>query len=311
MNYVLKKLAGLIATLILISMVTFFAFSVIPGDAAITKLGLSATEAQIESLRESMGIYAGNFEGYIKWLKGAITGNFGNSYRYQMTVTALIGSRLTATTGLALLSIFFMVIFSVPLAIISARRPNSALDNAITVLTQIGMATPQFFLGIVLTLIFGIMLSWFKVGGYVSANEDFWGFVSFMILPAISVSVPKISMMIKFLRDGIVKEKTCDYVRTARAKGNSESRILFCHILKNAIVPTITFFAMAAAEVLAGAIVAEEVFGIPGVGELLVTSISNRDYPVVQALVLYTGALVVIMNTFADIMYKIVDKRVE
>ena len=310
MKYIIKKIASLVITLLIISFVTFLAFSVIPGDAADAKLGLDATDEERAALREEMGLSKSIPVQYFNWLTKAVRGDFGNSYKYPNTVSELISGRLEATLGLALLSLVLILVISVPLSLLSAARPNGVIDNFLTVMTQIGMAIPQFFLGIILTLVFGIILSWFKTGGYVSPREDFGAFLSFMILPAVSVSVPKISMMVKYLRDCIVSEKKNDYVRTAKAKGNGEGAILFRHVLKNAVISAITFFAMMAAEAFAGSIVVEQVFGIPGLGRLLVNSISGRDYPVVNAIVLYMASLVVVMNTLADISYRIVDPRV-
>ncbi len=310
MKYIIKKIASLVITLLIISFVTFLAFAVIPGDAAVSKLGMDATPEQVEELREEMGLKGSVMSRYLRWLGNAARGNFGKSYRYDMPVTELISERLGATVGLACVSLVLILVFSVPLSLLSAAKPNGAVDNVLTILTQIGMAIPQFFLGIVLTLVFGILLSWFKTGSYVSPSVDFGGLLSFMILPAISVAIPKMSMMVKYLRDCIVSEKKNDYVRTAKAKGNGEAAILFKHVLKNAVISAITFFAMITAEVLAGSIVVEQVFGIPGLGRLLVNSINNRDFPVVNVIVLYMAALVVIMNTLADISYRIVDPRV-
>ncbi len=310
MKYIIKKIASLVITLLIISFVTFLAFTVIPGDAAASRLGMDATPEQVEELREEMGLNGPVLTRYFKWLGKAARGDFGKSYRYDMPVAELISDRLGATVGLACLSLVLILVFAVPLSLLSSAKPNGTADNILTTLTQVGMAVPQFFLGIVLTLVFGIFLSWFKTGSYVSPKENFGGFMSFMLLPAISVSIPKLSMMVKYLRDCIVSEKKNDYVRTAKAKGNGEAAILFKHVLKNAVISAITFFAMIAAEVLAGSIVVEQVFGIPGLGRLLVNSISSRDFPVVNAIVLYMAALVVVMNTLADISYRIVDPRV-
>lgn len=310
MKYILKKILSLVITLLIISFVTFFAFSVIPGDAAVTKFGLDATPEQVEELRAELGLNENILIRYGKWFVKAVTGDFGVSSRYSMPVSSLVSDGMAATFGLAIVSLIMIVLFSIPLALLSSRKPNGALDNVITVFTHVGMATPQFFLGMILTLVFGIWLSLYKIGGYVSPSENFGGFVGFIILPAVAVSIPKISQMVKFLRDCIVSEKKSDYVRTAKAKGNTENRILFRHILKNAIISTITFFAMVMAEVLAGSMVVEQVFGIPGLGKLLVASVSNRDFPVVSAIVLYMAALVVVMNTLADISYRLIDPRV-
>lgn len=311
MKYIGKKLIALAITLLAISFVTFFAFTIIPGDAATSIMGMDASEEQLDALREELGLNDPLIVRYGRWVKGALMLDFGTSLQYKTDVAKLIGGRLTATLGLALEAILIILILSVLLGIISSKKPNGAVDNIITVLTQFGMAVPQFFLGIMLTYVFGILLRIVNMGGYVNPAESFDGFLRFLILPAITVAIPKLSMMTKYLRDCIVAQKKQDYVRTARAKGNSEGRILTHHVLKNAIIPSITFFAMIVADVLAGSIVCEQVFAIPGVGRLLTASISNRDFPVVSAIVLYVAVVVVVMNTLADVFYRVVDPRVK
>lgn len=311
MKYIGKKLIALVVTLLVISFVTFFAFTIIPGDAATILMGVDATDEQIEALREELGLNDSIPVRYGRWIAGAVRFDFGMSLQYKMSVSELISGRLTATLGLASEALIIIILLSIPLGILSAKRPNGFLDNTVTIFTQFGMAIPQFFLGIILTYIFGILLSFGRNSGYVSPSESFGRYITFLILPAITVALPKLSMMTKYLRDCIVAQSRQDYVRTARAKGNSENRILTHHILKNALIPSITFFAMIVADVLAGSIVCEQVFAIPGVGRLLIASISNRDYPVVSAIILYIASIVVVMNTLADVFYRVVDPRVK
>ncbi len=311
MKIILRKIAALVITLLIISFVTFFAFTIIPGDAATGILDMDATQEEIDALREAMGLNDNIFLRYGRWIAGALHGDLGKSLKYDMTVNSLLGSRLPATFGLSLEALLIIALVSVPLAVLSSKKPEGILDNIITVITQAGMALPQFFIGILLTYIFGMLLKWFPIGEYKAPEENFGGFLFFLIVPAITVAIPKCSMMTKYIRDNIVAQKKQDYVRTAKAKGNSENKILIKHILKNTMMPTITFYAMIVADVLAGSIVVEQVFQIPGVGRLLVASISNRDYPVVSAIVMYTAAIVVIMNTLADILARIIDPRVK
>ncbi len=310
MRYVGKKLIALLVTLAAISFVTFFAFTIIPGDAATNIMGMDATEEEIEALREAMGLNDNIFVRYGRWLLGVLRFDLGTSLQYSIGVSELIGGRLKATAGLAFESLLIILVLAVPLGLLSALKPNGALDNCITTLTQVGMAVPQFFLGIMLTYVLGVLLHVFRMGGYVYPGDNFGAYISFLFVPAITVAVPKLSMMTKYLRDCIVAEKRKDYVRTAKAKGNDAARVLSHHILKNALIPSLTFFAMIVADVFAGSIVCEQVFSIPGVGRLLIASISNRDFPVVSAIVLYTAALVVVTNTLADILYRAVDPRV-
>ena len=222
----------------------------------------------------------------------------------------LLAARLPATIGLAALAILLIVAVSVPLGLLCSRREKGVIDRTITLVTQTLMAVPAFFLGIIITLIFGRILRWFSPGGYVSPGEDFFGYLSYMLFPAISVAIPKIAMTVKFLKTSVLRELKLDYVRTARSKGNTERAILWGHVLKNALIPVITFMGMVVADVLAGSIVVEQVFNLPGVGRLLITAISNRDYPVVEAVVVYIASVVLIVNFIVDLLYQKVDPRV-
>ena len=307
MKFILKKIGTLIITLVIISFLSFLAFSLIPGDAAVASLGMDADEAAVEALREELGLNRPVYVQYGDWLLSAIRGDFGESTQYHLPVSELVAKRLPATITLALYSMVIITLVSFPLGMLGTKKPNGVADTAVTVLSQIGMAVPQFFLGILLTFFFGIVLNWFTVGGYVSPKENLAGF---LILPAVAVAVPKCATMTRYIRNSVVAQKKMDYVRTARGKGNSEKRILLNHVLINVMMPVVTMLAMMAADVLAGSIVVEQVFNIPGLGRLLITSISNRDYPVVQAIVIYIASTVVIMNTLADIAYQKLDPRV-
>ncbi len=310
MKFILKRIGTLIITLLIISFLSFLAFYLIPGDAAVASLGMDADEAAIEALREELGLNRPVIVQYGDWLFSAVRGDFGESTQYHLPVSQLVSQRLPATITLALYSMGMIILVSFPLGLLGTKKPGGAVDTAVTVLSQVGMAVPQFFLGILLTFFFGIVLSWFTVGGYISPKEDLAGFLNFLVLPAVAVAVPKCATMTRYIRNSVVAQKKMDYVRTARGKGNSEKRILLNHVLINVMMPVVTMLAMMMADVLAGSIVVEQVFNIPGLGRLLITSISNRDYPVVQAIVLYIASTVVVMNTLADIAYQKLDPRV-
>ncbi|MCD8327094.1 MAG: ABC transporter permease [Lachnospiraceae bacterium] len=298
-------------TLLLITLLTFAAFTVIPGDAALSKLDMDATEEQVEALREEMGLNDPLPVRYFQWLSSALRGDFGDSYQYSnVTVAELLATRLPVTLILAILSLILILVISLPLGILSAMYAGKWLDTLINQVSQVVMAVPSFFLGMLMTYVFGLVLKWFQPGAYISPSEDFWGCIRYMIFPAIAVALPKIAMVVKFLRNSILSELHQDYVRTARNKGARSFRVLYSHVLKNALIPVITFLAMVIAEILAGSIVVEQVFGLPGMGRLLITSISARDYPVVQAIVTYITAVVVMINFIVDILYQFVDPRV-
>jgi len=312
MKYMIKKILILIMTLLVISILTFVAFSILPGDAAMTKLGIQATPEKVEVMREELGLNKPVIIRYMDWLKGAIKGDFGGSYQYSNTsVASLISERMSATLLLAVISFVFIFISSIPLGLISAKYSGKWLDTVISQLMQITMAIPSFFLGIILTYIFGLVLKWFQPGRFISPAEDFVAAVKYLILPALAVALPKIAMVVKFLRNSILIETGKDYVRTAYSKGNNENSVLYRHVLKNALIPVITFAGMIIAEILAGSIVVEQVFSIPGLGRLLIMAISSRDYPVVQAMVTYITLIVIIVNFMVDMLYQLVDPRVK
>lgn len=317
MKYIGKKLLTLILTLFLISVLVFLIFQVIPGDPALSILGTEATDEKVEALRVQLGLNNPLPQRYFKWFTGVLTGDLGRSYRYQeslneqMAVSKLIAGKLPVTLTLAGLSLLLIIVLSIPIGILWGGTKNRVVDGVLNVLSQFTMSVPSFFLGIIIIYVFGLIMRWFTPGGYVSYREDFWGYIRYMLFPAITVAVPKIAMTAKFLRNSIITQLKSDYVRTAYSKGAKRKRVLFVHVLKNAMIPVVTFIGVIAAEIAAGSIVVEQVFGLPGIGRLLVSSISTRDYPVVQALMLYIVFAVVIVYFVVDILYRFIDPRVE
>ena len=311
MKYIGKKFITLIITLLCISAVTFAAFTVIPGNAAITKLGVDATPEMIAELEKELGLDQPLPVRYLNWLKGAVKGDFGESLQYDnTTVTSLLAARLPVTVLLAVMAFILIIVVSIPLGILSARFSGKLPDIFINIITQITMAIPPFFLGIILTYIFGLLLQWFQPGAFVPITEDFGACAKYLLFPAIAVALPKIAMAVKFLRNSVLSEMNLDYVRTAYSRGNTKNSVLYRHVLKNAFIPVITFMALTVGEILAGSIVVEQVFSVPGVGRLLITAISSRDYNVVQAIVMYVTTLVVSINFLVDILYQLIDPRI-
>jgi ABC-type dipeptide/oligopeptide/nickel transport system permease component len=303
-------------TLFVVSVAAFLAFQIIPGDVVRSILGTEATPEREEQLREELGLNDPPVVRYVDWMTDVLKGDLGRSYRYSksmnemMPVAELIGDKLPVTLWLAALSLFLIVVVSIPLGVLWARSSNAFLDAALNVITQIAMAVPSFFLGILVTYLFGLLLKWFTPGGYVSYRDDFAGFLGYLIFPAMSIAIPKIAMTARFLRNSMLTEMEADYVRTARSKGCTDRRVMYGHVLRNALMPVVTFLGMIIAETVAGSIVVEQVFGLPGVGRLLISSISTRDFPVVEILVLYITAVVIVVYFLVDILYRIIDPRI-
>lgn len=309
MKPILKKLTTLIITLLLVSFITFLIFDLIPGDPATAMLGTSATKKQLEVMRESMGLNDPFIERYIRWGKGLLGGDMGQSYQYRMPVSDLIGDRIPVTATLAVFSFLLIIFISVPLGILSAKKKNGITDKAITFTTQFFMAVPPFFMGILLTILFGIVLKLFTPGKYISYEEDILGYFSYLLVPAMAIAIPKIAMLVKYLRGSIIEQLGTDYVRTAYSKGYGNNAVLYKHVLKNALIPAITFLGMVVGEIFAGSIIIEQVFAIPGIGRLLIGAIASRDYPVVSVVVVYIAAMVIGVNFLVDILYRKIDPR--
>lgn len=312
MKYVLKRILTLIISLFITSIVVFAAFSVIPGDASITKLGTNATEEAKEALREEMGLNDPVVVRYFNWLKDAVRGDFGESLQYTgVTVSSLIADRLPNSAMLSLMAFLMVIIFSIPIGIFAANRKSGPARASITVITQITMGIPSFFLGVLLTYLFSLVLNWFQLGNYPGLSEDFGASIVYLIFPAIAIALPKIAMTSRFITASIRSELGKDYVRTAYAKGNSRNGVLYKHVLKNSLVPVVTFMGIVVADIVAGSIIVEQVFSVPGIGSMLVTAISNRDYNVASAAVMMIAAFIIVVNFIVDMIYKAVDPRVK
>ena len=294
MKYLIKKFCTLIITLFFISLLSFLAFQVIPGDAALSKLGTGATEQKREKLRREMGLDRPVLEQYGIWLKNFGQGNMGESYTYSLPVSEMIREKMPANLAITAMSFLMMLAVSIPLGLLAGRYAGRIPDRILTVCNQFVMAVPGFFMGILITCVFGLALHWFTPGGYVSYQESWSGFFGYLIFPSIAIALPKCAMGVKLLRSSVIGELGQDYVRTAYSRGNSQAQVL-----------------LAIADIVASSVILEQVFTIPGLGTLLVQSISNRDYPVVQAIIVLIAGLVVTINFLVDLLYGIIDPRIE
>ena len=307
---ILKRLALLTGTLLLVSVLAFAAFDVIPGDPTYSILGLEATEEQIAALRAQLGLDLPVWQRYLNWLGAFVTGDFGDSYLYSMPVAKLLASRVGVTFTLAGLAFALIVVISIPLGIIAARFEGGVVDRAVTVLGQLTMSVPNFVVGIGMYYVFSLVLKWFAPE-YIRPEQGLGAHLWFMLFPALAAALPKSAMTVRLLRGSILGEAGQDYIRTAYSKGNSGTSALWRHVLRNAMIPTVTFLAMAIADMAAASVVIERVFGIPGLGQMLISEIGSRDYPVVQAIVVLIAALVVVCNFLADLLYRVMDPRIE
>ena len=310
MKYIGNKLLTMLITVLIVTMLVFLAFRVIPGDPVSNMLGTSATPEKIERLREQMGLNRPLPVRYIEWLRDFFFGDMGKSYTYGSSVRSMLASKIPITIVLTVMSFVMVVAISIPLGIYTAKHEDKWYSKAIDAVNQIIMSIPSFFLGMMLTYVFGLVLRWFRPGGFVNYKDDLLGFLGYLVFPAVAIALPKAAMTIKLLKSSVLKEGKLDYVRTAYSRGNSTDGVLYKHVLRNALIPVITFLGVTLADMVAGSIIIEQVFSIPGLGRLLITSISTRDYPVAQAIVAIIACIVIVINFIVDILYKLTDPRI-
>ena len=310
MYYVLRRTGAMISTLLLVSVITFTIFQIIPGDPIMAKLGLDADPAQVAALRNELGLDNPVPIRYFKWLGKAVQGDFGESIRFTQPVSELLKNRFSVTLSLAVISLSISMIVGISLGLLAAKYNNTTFGLLISVITQLGMSVPSFWVGILLILVFSIIFRWFAPGGYIPWSENPWGAFRSLFLPSLAIALPKIAEIVRYLRTTVIEQLKQDYVRTAYGKGLGFNRILYTHVVRNALVPVITVIGMIIADVLAGSLIIEQVFTLPGLGRLLIMAISNRDFPLVQGMVMYIAFIVVIINLSVDMMYCIIDPRI-
>ena len=312
MKYAAKRIAMLLVTMVIVSLLAFVAFDLISGDPATAMLGTAATPEKVAALRAELGLDRPLLVRYGEWLVGFFTGNLGISYSYGQPVWELISSKVLVTLVLSLMSFVLIVAVSIPLGLRSAvggGKLEGVRDGVRTVINQLCMAVPPFFTGILLSWLFGTVLHWFIHGQFPGFAHDPLGSLGYLLFAAISLAIPRIAMTTRMLRGTIREELQKDYVRTAISRGNDRKGVLRRHVLKNSRVVTVTFLAQTMAEIVAGSIVVEQVFAIPGLGRMLVASISSRDYPTVQAIVVILAFWVVLAGTVADLINQRIDPR--
>ena len=304
MKYIAKKFGSLLLTLLLVSFLSFFAFSVIPGDAAKSQLGTEATPERIEALQKEMGLDRPVLERYASWVTGFFHGDLGTSYSYSMPVGELIRDKVPITIAITVIAFLMILVVSIPIGIFTAQHAGGHLDRLIMTINQVIMSVPGFFIGILITYLFGLILKWFQPGAYVPISENFSGFIGYLVAPSAAIALPRCSTICAATFPEISR------LRTAYSRGNSTRRVMYHHVLKNALIPVLTFWGMTIADIVANSIILEQVFSIPGMGNLLITSISNRDYPVVQGILVLIAALIIIINFVVDLLYGRIDPRI-
>jgi peptide/nickel transport system permease protein len=309
--FLFKRLITLIATLIGASIVVFLVLEILPGNAAQMMMGPDASPDAVHALAVKLGIDLPPMQRYGNWIAGLLTGNLGLSYAYSTPVADLVLERLSLTVPLALMAMAITTVVALAAGVFAAARHNKIGDVGVMGISQVGIAIPNFWFAILLILLFSVHLRWFSAGGFPGWDEGILEGLKSLMLPAIALAVVQSAILARITRSAVLEVAREDFVRTARAKGVSRRGTLWGHVLRNAMIPVITVMGLQFAELLAGTIVIENVFYLPGLGRLIFQSISNRDLIVVRNCVMLLAAMVVIVNFAVDLLYAVIDPRVK
>jgi peptide/nickel transport system permease protein len=308
-RFLFRRLAILLPTLLFVSIIIFGLQQLLPGDPAIAMAGEERDPETIEQIREKYHLNKPIHERYLIWIGGVLQGDFGESIRIQLPVSQLLVEKLPVTIELAVLSMLVALGIGLPAGMISALYNGRWPDYVANVVGLWGLSTPNFWLGIMMILLFSVELGWLPASGYVSPLEDPLGNLESMIMPAFVLGTGIAAVMMRHTRSAMLQVLSSDYIRTARAKGLREKIVIGKHALRNAAVPVITLGALEFGQLLSGAVLTEQIFSIPGFGKLIVDAVFNRDYAVVQGVVLCTATAYIVLNLLADIAYFLVNPR--
>ncbi|MGA2956371.1 MAG: ABC transporter permease [Thermodesulfobacteriota bacterium] len=309
--FIIRRLLQTLITLFVVTLISFTLCMILPGDPSLAVVGSEgASEEMIKIVRQELGLDQPVVVQYFKWLVALVSGDFGISIRTRVHVLTLFGQRLPLTLELLGLGILFALLVAIPMGILSALKPNTWVDTAGTILSVSGVAMPQFFLGMLLILLFPIWLGWLPSSGYVPPAESLAGNLKGMILPAISLGSVVAAEIMRQLRSSMLEVLNEEFVQTARAKGASEFMVIIKHVLRNALIPVVTLLGMRIGRLIGGIVIIEVVFSLPGIGRLLMNAVLFNDFPVLQTGVLLVALAVTFLNLLADISYSFLDPRI-
>jgi peptide/nickel transport system permease protein len=309
LRYTLKRLLSLCISLAVASLLIFFVIEIAPGDPASFMLGLNAQPDTIAALRAELGLDVPKWQRYVAWVSGMLTGDFGTSYTYRTPVATMIADRMWVSLPLALYALALSTIIAFPAGMYAAARRGRTGDVAVMGATQLGVAIPNFWFAMMLVLFFAINLRWFSAGGFAGWDKGFGAVMWSLTLPAISLALPQAAILARVMRSALLDVMNEDYMRTARAKGLTSTQTLWKHGLRNALIPVLTIIGLQFSFLLAGGIIIEQVFYLPGLGRLVFQSISARDLIVVESVVMLLVFCVIVVNFAVDLAYGLVDPR--
>ena len=309
LTYVTKRLGSLCLSLIVASLVIFACIEIVPGDPASFMLGINAQPDTIQALRVELGLDQSLVQRYLGWVGGLLGGDMGTSYTYRTPVSDIVSDRLQVSLPLALYALTLTVVVAFPVGILAAARRGSGTDITIMGMTQLGVAIPNFWFAILMVILFAINLRWFSAGGFPGWDAGIFPAIKALTLPAIALALPQASILARVMRSSLLDTLSEDYMRTARAKGLTRRQVLWRHALRNAMIPVLTIIGLQFSFLLAGAIIIENVFFLPGLGRLVFQAITQRDLIVVESVVMLLVFAVILLNFFVDIAYAWVDPR--
>lgn len=309
LSFALRRLAGLVVTLFVTALIVFIVLEILPGDPAAVMMGVNATPEQVAVIRADYGLDRPVVERFFGWIFGLLTGDLGQSYTYRVPISGLIVERAQVTLPLSLFAVLLSTSIGIPLGVIAAARANTRTDAAVMALSQVGLAVPNFWFGILLVLLFSVTLGWLPSGGFPGWSAGIWPCLMALLLPAVALALPQAAIIARLTRSSVLEALQEDFVRTARAKGLSWRQTMTRHVVRNAMTPVVTILGLQFSVLLAGAIVIENVYSLPGLGRLMFQSIAQHDIIVVKDLVVLFAGVVVTMNFLVDLAYGLIDPR--
>lgn len=310
LSFLIRRILSAIPVLFVVSVLTFLILWLVPGDVSAELGGSDATPEQIQRIREQVGLDKPIWDRALIWYGNLLQGDLGHSWLLNRSVKDAVLERLPVTLSLSALALVVSVICGMLLGVLAAMRHNTWIDRSAMVAALLGLSVPDFWLGVVLIILFGVSLGWLPTGGYVAFSEDIIGWARSMALPAMTLAITHMGIVARMTRSSMLDVLGQDYIRTARAKGLPRRRIIFRHALRNAMVPVLTTIGVSTGVLLSGAVVIETVFSLPGVGRLIVGSIQRRDFPIIQGGLLVTAAVFVFVNIVVDVLYGYFDPRI-
>lgn len=308
--YILKRVLTMIPVLFIVAVFVFTLIHLIPGDPASVMLGPDATPDEVEALRENLGLNLPIMQQFLVWIGGLMRGDFGMSLYMNMPVFQAFIEHIGPTLSLACLAQGVSMLIAIPIGVLAARKRGTHIDRSFMFIAMLGMSIPSFLLALILMLVFGVHLHALPVAGYAPISTGLWNYLKFLILPAISLGAIQAAVISRMTRSSMVDILSKNYIKTARAKGVKEQKVIYKHALRNAFIPILTILGETFGALITGAVVTETVFNLPGIGQLIVNSITRRDYTVIQGTILLIAATYLILNLIIDLLYGLVDPRV-